>query len=200
MLTALISALLQIGLVLLIAAGAWLATRRREPFRAFVGLTTAPWTAVAAGLVAGVVLAFLLTRLPAVQTVGAGERSVVGETSGGTMSAGIAVALAIKALLQTSLSEELLFRGLIGRNLIRRLGFATGNMIQAMLFGLAHLLLLLAPGATAALVLLVVLFTGGAGWAMGWLNHRKAGGSILPGWAAHGGGNLTAYLLLAFGV
>lgn len=200
MIAALISALLQIGIILLIAAVAWLAARRREPLRAFVGLLPAPWRSVAAGLVAGIVVAFLLTRLPTVQALGTSERTVVGESVSDTMSAAVIVSLAIRALLQTSLSEELLFRGLIGRNLIRRLGFAAGNAIQATLFGLAHLLLLLVPTASVGLVLMLVLFTGTAGWAMGWLNHRQAGGSILPGWAAHGGGNLTAYLLLGFGI
>jgi uncharacterized protein len=198
MVTASISALLQVGVVLVIAAAVWLATRRRERFRRFVGLTGAPWHVVAASLIGGAVVAFLITRLPAVQMMGGGERTVVGEAVRGGLSAEVAAILAIRALVQTSLSEELLFRGLIGRNLIRRLGFAAGNAIQAVLFGLVHLLLLLSPTASLAFVLSLVLFTGIAGWVIGWVNERMAGGSILPGWAIHGAGNLTAYLLLAF--
>ena len=34
----------------------------------------------------------------------------------------------------------------------------------------------------------------------GWLNERRAGGSILPGFALHAAGNLTTYLGLALAV
>jgi membrane protease YdiL (CAAX protease family) len=83
---------------------------------------------------------------------------------------------------------------------IRRWGFAAGNTVQAVLFGLIHLLLLLTPNATTGFVLLLVVLTGVLGWILGWINERFANASILPGWAAHGGGNLAAYLLLASGV
>ena len=200
MTTALISALLQVGAVLLIAAGAWLAFRRPRPFRDFVGLLPARWTIVAAAFAGGAVLAFLITRLPAVQAMASAERTVVGETAQAGLTGEVAAILAIRALLQTSLSEELLFRGLIGRNLVRRFGFTAGNTAQAGLFGLVHLLLLLSPAATYGLVLALVLFTAVVGWVLGWMNESLADGSILPGWAAHGGGNLTAYLLLAAAV
>ena len=197
MIAASVSAALQVGFVLLIAAGAWLAARRREPFRRFVGLTGAPWRAVLIGLAAGVAVALAMTSIPAVQALGAGGRTVVGEAIRGGLTGEAAAVLAVKALVQTSLSEELLFRGLIGRNAIRRWGFSVGNAVQAILFGLVHLLLL-SPAATAAGTALVVALAGCGGWVMGWMNERLAGGSILPGWAVHGGGNLTAYLALAF--
>ena len=199
MAAALISALLQVGIVLLIGAGTWLALRRPKPFLRFIALTPAPWRSVVLGMVVGAVMAALLTRIPAVQNLSTAERTVVGEATRGGFTAGVVGLLAIRAVLQTSLSEELLFRGLIGHNLIRRLGFATGNSIQAVLFGSAHLLLLLSPKATLGLVLAMVVFTGATGWVMGWVNERFGKGSILPGWGMHGGGNLTAYLLLASG-
>ena len=199
MLDALISSILQVGFVLLIALVLWLLSRRTEPFRRFVGLFGAPWSVAALAFVGGAVLALLLTRLPGLQELASGERTVAGSAAAGGSSAGVVAALTIRAVIQTSLSEELLFRGLIGRHAIRRWGFAAGNAIQAALFGLAHLLLLLSPTATPGAVAALVAFTAVTGWLLGWANARFANGSILPGWAAHAGGNLLAYHLLAFG-
>ena len=77
------------------------------------------------------------------------------------------------------------------------LGFAWGNSLQAVLFGAIHLLLLLSPDATPGLVGLIVGVTAAQGFINGWLNEKWGRGSILPGWAAHAGANLTSYLLLA---
>ena len=66
---------------------------------------------------------------------------------------------------------------------MRRLGFALGNLIQAAIFLLPHLLLLTVS--TALWPLLVAQFL--AGWLQGWLLYRS--GSILPGWIAHSLGN-----------
>ena len=198
MTNAIISILVQLGIVLLVAAGAWLVSGRRVSFREVIGLLPAPLKVVLITGAAGAALAFLVTSIPAVREFGAARGTVPGETALAGFSGEVAVILALKAILQTSLTEELLFRGLIGRNLIRRWGFATGNGVQAAAFGLTHLLLLLVPRVTIVAVLAFVLLTGLAGWVLGWVNHRWANGSILPGWAAHGAGNLAAYYWLAF--
>jgi len=105
--------------------------------------------------------------------------------------------LAILALFKTALAEELLFRGLIGKRLIARLGFGIGNACQAALFGAVHLLVALSPLATAGLVAALVAFTAATGFINGWLNEKRGGGSILPGWAAHASANLIAYAAVA---
>ena len=46
------------------------------------------------------------------------------------------ILILLKAVIQTSLSEEILFRGLIGKRLANKFGYLTGNIIQAILFGL----------------------------------------------------------------
>jgi len=78
-----------------------------------------------------------------------------------------------------ALGEEIFFRGLLGGWLVRRLGFALGNLLQAAIFMLPHLLLL--QLGTAIWPVFVVQFA--AGWLQGWLRHRS--GSILPGWLVH---------------
>ncbi|NLV74868.1 MAG: CPBP family intramembrane metalloprotease, partial [Chloroflexi bacterium] len=87
----------------------------------------------------------------------------------------------IYAFIQTSLSEEIFFRGFLGKRLIAKLGFGWGNLIQAAVFGALHAVLMYRMiGAVKAGV--IMLYTGTIGWMIGYLNEREAEGSILPGW------------------
>lgn len=81
--------------------------------------------------------------------------------------------------LYAALGEEVFFRGLLGGWLVRRVGFQRGNAVQAVLFLLPHLLLLVVSLSFWPLVLV----QGVAGWVLGWLRYRSD--SILPGWLAH---------------
>ena len=45
-------------------------------------------------------------------------------------------------IFQTGLSEEILFRGFLAKRLISRFGFATGNLLQGLVFGILHLSLI----------------------------------------------------------
>jgi membrane protease YdiL (CAAX protease family) len=85
--------------------------------------------------------------------------------------------------IYVALGEEVFFRGFIGGLLMRRLGFVVGNMLQAAIFLLPHLMLLTVS--VQLWPLLVMQFF--AGWLHGWLMHKS--GSILPGWLAHSLGN-----------
>ena len=78
-----------------------------------------------------------------------------------------------------ALGEEIFFRGLLGVWLERRYGFRIGNIVQAGVFLLPHLLLLMVS--TSFWLVIVVQFL--AGWVLGLLRSRS--GSILPGWLAH---------------
>ena len=77
------------------------------------------------------------------------------------------------------LGEELLFRGLIGGWLVEKLGLIAGNTLQAVIFLLPHLLILLVASELWPLMLLV--FAGG--WFFGWLRYKAE--SIVPGWLIH---------------
>jgi membrane protease YdiL (CAAX protease family) len=63
--------------------------------------------------------------------------------------------------------------------LVRRFGFAVGNILQAFIFILPHLFLLLVSLSLWPIVLVQLL----AGWLLRWLRFRSD--SILPGWLAH---------------
>jgi membrane protease YdiL (CAAX protease family) len=84
-------------------------------------------------------------------------------------------------IVATGIPEELLFRGLIAGVLFRRLPFWKANLLQALIFTLPHLLILLiAPG----LWPLAICLPMGLGLALGWL--RQASGSIWPAVILHG--------------
>lgn len=80
----------------------------------------------------------------------------------------------------STLGEEIFFRGLLGGWLMKQYKFFVGNTIQALLFVLPHLLLILLASPRYWLVLPFDLL---AGWVLGWLRFRS--GSIWPGWLSH---------------
>jgi membrane protease YdiL (CAAX protease family) len=79
------------------------------------------------------------------------------------------------------------------------MGFWGGNLAQALLFGAIHLPLLMLPSAPAHTAAAMIGFATVMAFVSGWLNERRARGSILPGFALHAAANLTSYLGLALG-
>lgn len=85
----------------------------------------------------------------------------------------------LREAIYVALGEEIFFRGFLGGWLIRRYGFAIGNVAQSLIFLLPHLLLLLVSMSFWPMILVQML----AGWLFGWLRYHA--NSILPGWLAH---------------
>ena len=133
-------------------------------------------------------------------TLASGPGTVIAASTPNGVTAGAIVVLAVGAVFKTAFAEELFFRGLIGKRLYGAMGFWPGNLVQALLFGAVHLPLLLLPDAPRQTVLLMIGFVTVLALVSGWLNERRAGGSILPGFALHAAGNLTTYLGLALAV
>jgi membrane protease YdiL (CAAX protease family) len=93
--------------------------------------------------------------------------------------------------VQTGLTEELLFRGLIAGSLSRRLPFVWANLAQAAIFFLPHLLILyVMPEAWG---LLPLVFAGAL--VFGWI--RIESGSIVGPWLMHTAGNMAMALSIA---
>lgn len=106
-------------------------------------------------------------------------------------------AVIIYAFFHTALSEEILFRGFLLKRIAAKFGFQAGNAVQALLFGLLHGAMFVA-GAGYLKAFLLILFTGAIAWVMGYINEKKAEGSILPGWVIHGAANLLSGLAELF--
>ncbi|MGE7998511.1 CPBP family intramembrane glutamic endopeptidase [Lysinibacillus sp. NPDC093190] len=103
------------------------------------------------------------------------------------------------AMVQTGLSEELLFRGFLMKRFKHKFGFQIGNIMQSLLFGILHgwMFYSFVP---FGVVVLVVMATAFAGYLMGWINERKSNGSIITSWGIHGIGNLIASYVVMFNV
>ena len=201
MVEGLIGTALQVGVVLIVCLVAWLIFgRRKASFRVWLGLTGAPPLLLLLCLVLGAAGAWLLLQTPGVATLASGPGTVIAASTPDGVTAGAILVLAVSAVFKTAFAEELLFRGLIGKRLYGAMGFWPGNLVQALLFGAIHLPLLLLPDAPPQTVLMMVGFVTVLAVLSGWLNERRARGSILPGFALHAAGNLTTYLGLALAV
>lgn len=125
--------------------------------------------------------------------------SITGELRLSGFSLTTILILLTVAILKTSLAEEILFRGFITKRTIKIFGFKTGNIIQATIFGLIHVLLFWFLTKTSVIFLILIFgFTFSAGWIIGLINEKYGNGSIIPGWIAHGLGNTLAYFIIAF--
>ena len=89
-------------------------------------------------------------------------------------SVGTAIGIALRAV-----GEEVFFRGLLGGVLMRRLSFRWGNLLQATIFLVPHVALLLLD--VRLWPLLPAQFT--AGWLLGWLRHKTD--TFVPGAVLH---------------
>lgn len=106
-------------------------------------------------------------------------------------------AILIYALFQTSFPEELLFRGFLLKRMQGWFGFQIANLFQAVLFGLVHGVLFFQLTSVFQASIIIV-FTSAVAWFIGYINEKKADGSILPGWAIHAMANLFSGLVTAF--
>ncbi|MCI1883012.1 MAG: CPBP family intramembrane metalloprotease [Sporolactobacillus sp.] len=101
----------------------------------------------------------------------------------------------IASFIQTALVEEVIFRGLIGKNLIRKSGFPIGNLLQSLFFGMYYLAFMsVTIGIGRALI--IALLTAACSYLFGYINEKIAGGSILPGFIINGSASFIAYLFI----
>lgn len=92
-------------------------------------------------------------------------------------------------VIATGFPEELLFRGLIAGTLFRRMSFIKANFLQAAIFMLPHLLILLVAPQLWLLAIVLPLTLGLIG---GWLRHTS--GSIFPSVLIHATTNAAGAL------
>jgi membrane protease YdiL (CAAX protease family) len=103
----------------------------------------------------------------------------ISDYAGWTLSVASFLLVWLREAIYVAFGEEIFFRGFLGGWLVRRLGFAIGNTVQALIFLLPHLLLLLVSLNFWPIIAVQMV----AGWLLGWLRYRSD--SILPGWLAH---------------
>ena len=204
MLDEIVSAILQILVFTLIPFVVYLITQRKlKGFFEYIGLkaTTkkALLLALATSLIflaGGISLAFVSNE---VREVLINPPSITGKIREMGLQPAAVIILIVIAWFKTSLSEEILFRGFIAKRLVNWLGFELGNILQAVIFALIHVLLFWALSKAGILFLaFIFLFSGFAGYIIEYINEKFGEGSIIPGWIAHALGNTISYSVIAF--
>lgn len=192
-----LSSIVQILLFALIPFMWWvISARKKSGFFQWIGLKriSSPKESKTALWIAGTTIVFLAVSVFILYIVRNIE-TATSEFSGLGMKA--LPAILVYAVLNTSFPEELLFRGFLLKRLSHQFGFPIGNTVQSLLFGLLHGAMFLAlTGIPQAI--LIIIFTGGIAWCMGYVNEKKADGSILPGWCIHAIANLFSGVCSAF--
>lgn len=103
----------------------------------------------------------------------------------------------IYAFFQTAFNEEMFFRGFLGKRLANKYGFAVGNTVQGLLFGMMHgIMFFTAVGLFGTLI--IIVFTGVIGGGMGYVNEKESEGSIIPSWLLHGCANAVSSVFALF--
>ncbi len=129
------------------------------------------WLGLALGIPLGAVEYFIITPTPAFPSFGLGNllRDLV------------------YMVFFVGLGEELLFRGLIQRDLSRLLGWKPGLVLTGVTFGIMHLTWRSVPE---------VFFTTGAGLVFGYVYHRT--GNLVAPVLIHGIGNVTLISVMPY--
>ena len=105
----------------------------------------------------------------------------------------------IYAIFNTSLPEEIFFRGFLLKRLSNKFGFRVANVIQSIIFGLLHGIMFFSlVGIVKAMI--IILLTGIVAYAMGYVNEKKSNGSILPSWFIHALSNIFASIIAMFSI
>ena len=169
----------------------WRHKRRWSEIAKRAGLAACPWRyllwSVALALAVVVAIAVRPPPLELLTGEGSAQKPFVGL---GLSQATIVLAL-LYGVVQTGLTEEILFRGLIAGSLSRRLPILWANVAQAFIFLLPHLLIVYFM--PEAWPVLPPVFVGAL--VLGWLRIKS--GSIIGPWLMHASGNVAIALSVA---
>ncbi len=180
------SAVIQLLLFSLVPFLWWVATARNTNFFKWLGLKKPVFCGSRLKLFAAVVGAagvYIAAMFLIMTSSAAGTTTATSQFSNGGLAAVPSVLL--YAVIQTSLSEEIFFRGFLCKRLSARLGFSAGNIIQSLLFGLLHGVPFGVASGKWSVCVLLTLLPAAMGYFQGWLNEKKSAGSIFPSWALH---------------
>ena len=192
------NALIQIVLFMLLPFIWWFVTaRRKSSFLDWIGFKPLKdtgnhkmWLWIFLGLLSFTIFSYLV-----LYTIVKDLKTATSSFSGLGFQA--LPAVLIYSLFQTSLPEELLFRGFLLKRFSVRLPFGVANTIQAALFGLLHGLMIITEVSWLQ-TLLIILCTGVIAAYLGFVNEKKSGGSILASWIMHALANVVTGMLSAF--
>ena len=192
-----ISAFIQILFIILLPSIWWfVSVRGKVPFKEWIGLKAIK-RVKDSYLIAWIIGGFLLFTIFSMFIFPL-TRSIETATSAfSNMGLKALPSILIYSILQTSLPEELLFRGFLLKRMANHMPFVFANTIQAIAFGLLHGVLF-ASVVSLEVTFFIIFFTGAIAAYLGFVNEKKAGGSILPSWLMHATANILSGLVAAF--
>ncbi len=203
MVSEIIETLLQIFIFSLIPFLVFLIKKRTvKGFLDYIGLKKsnpkANGLAVLASLILLAPMLLLTLTSGTFQEIMFDPNSITGKLRAMEFGANAIIILLIIAIFKTAFAEEILFRGFIAKRLISVFGFKKGNLFQAIIFGILHTLLFAIITTNLIYLSLIFIFPTVAAYIFGYLNEKKANGSIIPSWIAHGLANLITYITIGF--
>jgi len=194
----LLNAIFQIILFTFIPFLWWFFTaRKKEKFQTWIGLIKPSFSATPSAFIIVFLTIGIMFLLGNVLTGSFEDHSIFADYQFMGLGFSGIVPIVIYAFFQTGLSEEILFRGFLGKRLFHKFGFEIGNIIQAILFGIVHGLLLFG-NVRISQVAFVVAFISAVAWLMGYVNEKMGNGSIVPSWIIHGLSNMIPAFLILF--
>lgn len=192
------SIILQVSVFCFIPFLYWIIKRRKEiSFLNYVGLhqikKTGKWNAIVLFGLTYLVVYGLVHFVPFIANLTQPSANAY---------AGSGVAAIIPAILvcflQQALAEEILFRSFIGKRSISKFGFQVGNAIQAIIFGMSHVLFSISSERDIIAYLIIGTSIAMGGWLLGYVDEKLCGGSILPSLILHAIGNFVMIMTVAF--
>lgn len=193
---ALLNGLFQVVLFTLVPLVWWLVTaRKKENFFSWLGLkkpVVKNWKRWSVTVLLAAVVCWGLGELAIYLR---GPLAAADSQYKGMGAAAIPSVLAY-SLIQTALSEEILFRGFMLKRLQTKLGFPAATVIQAVIFGAIHLLMVWGQVNLLA-GLLIVVYPMVVAVVFSYINEKLSGGSILPSWIVHGLLNTVSGIMAA---
>lgn len=195
----LVSGLVQFALAVLIAfVWWWFSARHQRRFTQWIGLTKIKGGTKTFSFMLLTLLILFGCGWLVIQVIPSTYTYTASTQFGGLGWAALPSVL-VHALLNTSGWEEIFFRGLLLKRLMGKCGLFVANALQAVLFGLMHgVPLFLMTGMSVVQAAVITLFTGLAGWCMGYMNEKHAQGSIFPSSTVHMLSNVASGTLSAF--
>ena len=176
--------------------------RTVKGFLDYIGLkksnTKANGLAILASLILLAPMLLLTLTSETFQEIMFDPNSITGKLRAMDLGANSIIILLIIAIFKTSFAEEILFRGFIAKRLISVFGFKKGNTLQAIIFGILHTVLFAVITTNFIFLSLIFIFPTIAAYVFGYLNEKKANGSIIPSWIAHGLANVITYVTIGF--
>lgn len=192
-----VSSILQIILFAMVPFIWWFVTaRKHQKFSQWIGLKKIDGGKKALAAIAVLLVAFLLPGIVTFYMVKDIE-TAASEFMG--LGGSAIPAIVIYAAFNTAFPEEILFRGFLLKRMANKFGFHMANFTQALIFGLLHGIMLFSM-AGAVKAVFIIFFTSATAWFMGYVNEKKANGSIIPSWIVHTISNLFSGICVAFSI